>query len=246
MNRIALVLAAGEGKRMKSKIPKVLHRLKGKTLIERVLDAIDEAGFDRTILIVGHGGEEVRRTVGHRGVEFAWQHEQKGTGHAVLQAAPLLSDVGGSLVVLSGDVPLIRPSTLRDLACEHEKSLSASTIVTAEFEDPTGYGRIVRGDSGGVERIVEQKDAKPEELAIKEINSGTYCFAVSPLLEVLPKLGNDNASGEYYLTDVIGRFRERDLPVAPYVVGDVWEIFGINTAAHLKQAARHIDRGDHG
>lgn len=246
MNRIALVLAAGEGTRMKSNIPKVLHLLKGKPLIEWVLDSIDKAGFDRTIIIIGHGGEKVRDAVKGRGVEFVWQREQNGTGHAVLQAAPLLKGVNGTVVVLSGDVPLVRPSTLLDLIRSHEESAAASTVVTAEFKDPFGYGRIVRGNGGGVERIVEHKDADESELQIREINSGTYCFAVKELFEVLPALSNDNASGEYYLTDVIGRFRENSLPVAPYVVTDVWEIFGINTLEHLSLAERHIDRRDNG
>lgn len=231
---------------MKSDTPKVLHLLKGRPLLEWVLDTIDRAGFDRTIVVVGHGGERVMEAVKSRGVEFVWQREQKGTGHAVLQAAPLLEGEEGMVAVLSGDVPLVQPSTLLDLARSHEESDASCTVVTAEFQDPTGYGRIVRGPGGVVERIVEQKDADAAERRIREINSGTYCFAAKPLFDVLPGLSNENAGGEYYLTDVIGRFRERSLPVSPYVVADVWEIFGINTVEHLELAERHIDGSDHG
>ncbi len=246
MKRIAVILAAGAGTRMKSDLPKVLHLLKGKPLIRFVLDAIEGARFDRTVLIVGHGGERVIDTVGDRNVEFAWQREQKGTGHAVLQAKELLEGESGSVVVLSGDVPLVRSKTLLDLLRAHEEAGPAATVVTAEFADPTGYGRIVRGPGGVVERIVEQKDATEEERKIGEINSGTYCFAAGPLFETLPILGNDNASGEYYLTYVIGRFRDERLAVLPFVLDDVWEIFGINTAEHLRLAERHLEGRNHG
>lgn len=239
--RVAVVLAAGEGTRMKSDLPKVLHELHGKPLLGWVLDAIDAAGYDRTIVIIGHEGERVQRAVEARGVEFAWQREQLGTGHAVLQARDALGDAEGQVTVLSGDVPLIRPETLAELMRVHRENDAAATVMTAEFEDPTGYGRIVRDRSGMVERIVEQKDASDEEKRIREINSGTYTFEIGPLFEILPRLGNANASGEYYLTDVVAELRARGEGVYPFVVPDVWEIFGINTKDHLALAARHFE-----
>lgn len=231
--RAALVLAAGEGKRMKSDLPKVLHPLRGRPLLHWVLGAIESAGFTRTVVIVGHGGEEVKGAAGKPGLEFVWQREQKGTGHAVLQAAPLFRGFDGSLVVLSGDVPLIRAKTLESLVALHEERRAAATVITAEMPDPTGYGRIVRDARGSVERIVEQKDATEEERAIREINSGTYCFDARALFEVLPLLRAENAGGELYLTDTISLLRERGREVTPFPVPDRWEIFGINTPEHL-------------
>ncbi len=240
MNRTALILAAGEGTRMESSLPKVLHMLKGRPLLSWVLDAIDETGFDRTIVVIGHEGKRVQEAVANRGVEFVWQREQKGTGHAVLQAAPLLARRGGSVAILSGDVPLVQAETLNSLLAEHEAAGASATVMTAEFDDPSGYGRIIRSTDGMIDRIVEQKDASETERRVKEINSGTYCFAVNPLYDVLPTLGMDNAGGEYYLTDVIARFRERRLAVYPFVVEDVWEIFGINTKKHLSLVEERI------
>lgn len=239
--RVAVVLAAGEGTRMRSKLPKVLHELHGKPLIGWVLAAIEAAGYDRTVVIIGHKGEMVRRALGDHDVEFAWQREQLGTGHAVLQARDALRSASGQVTVLSGDVPLVRPETLAELVRVHREQGAAATVMTAEFDDPTGYGRIVRGENGMVERIVEQKDASEDEKRIREINSGTYTFEIEPLFEILPALGNSNASGEYYLTDVVAALRARGDGVVPFVVKDVWEIFGINTPEHLALASRHIE-----
>lgn len=246
-DRIALILAAGEGKRMDSPLPKVLHRLDGKPLVEWVLDAVEAASIPRAVVIVGHGGEDVRaRLASRKGLEFVWQREQKGTGHAVLQAAPLLGDFDGSLVVLSGDVPLIRARTLERLLAVHEERETAVTVITAVLPDPFGYGRIVRDAAGGVERIVEEKDATDEERAIAEINSGTYCFDAKALFHVLPAIGTENATGEQYLTDAVAAFRAEGLPVFPFPVGDHWEIFGINTPEHLRLADRQRRGKDHG
>ncbi len=244
--RAALVLAAGEGKRMRSSLPKVLHVLIDKPLIVWVLDAVRAAGFDRAVVVVGHGDEEVRRAAARPGVEFVRQAEQKGTGHAVLQAAPLLADFGGSLVVLSGDVPLVRAATLAGLVRFHEKEGGAATVVTATMDDPTGYGRIVRGGTRGIDRIVEEKDAAPAEKKIREINSGTYAFDARALFEVLPRIGAENASGEIYLTDAIGILRSMGRAVFPYPIADRWEIFGINTPEHLEAAATHAVGRSHG
>jgi len=244
--RAALVLAAGEGKRMRSSLPKVLHVLIDKPLIIWVLDAARAAGFDRVAVVVGHGGEEVRRAVSRPGVEFVRQEEQKGTGHAVLQAAPLLADLDGSLVVLSGDVPFVSAATLAGLVRFHEKEGGAATVVTATMDDPTGYGRIVRGGRGTIDRIVEEKDAAPEEQRIREINSGAYAFDAKTLFQVLPRIGTENASGEIYLTDAIGILRSMGRAVFPYPVADRWEIFGINTPEHLEAAAAHAEGRSNG
>jgi len=236
----AVVLAAGEGKRMRSPIPKVLHPLAGRPLIAWVLDAARGAGLSRFVIVVGRGGEEVAAAASGPGVGFVVQHERKGTGHAVQQAEPLLGRHDGPLVILSGDVPLIRAETIGGLLAAHEAGGATATVVTAEMPDPTGYGRIVKGESGLVDRIVEEKDASEEERAIREINSGTYCFDARVLFEALPSLRAENASGEYYLTDTIAVLRGRGLPVRPFPVADRWEIFGINTPAHLEQAAAHL------
>lgn len=236
-DRVALILAAGEGTRMKSDLPKVLHPLCGKTLLAWVLDAVEEADYDRAIVVVGHGGDRVREEAIGRSVEFVTQEEQKGTGHAVLQAEPLLRGFDGTLAVLSGDVPLIRSRTLRELADRHEEDGAGATIITTELPDPAGYGRIVRGENGLVEKIVEEKDASDEERAIREVNSGTYCFRSLPLFEILPRIGTENASGEVYLTDSIAALMARRLPVLPHPVADRWEVFGINTVEHLRLAA---------
>ncbi|MBN1826205.1 MAG: NTP transferase domain-containing protein [Candidatus Eisenbacteria bacterium] len=244
--RAAVVLAAGEGTRMKSSLPKVLHDLEGKPLLAWVLDAVVDAGFERTIVVVGHGGDRVREEMAGRDVEFVWQRERKGTGHAVMQAMPSLEGFEGTVAVLSGDVPLVRAATMRAMAERHEGEGAAATLVTVRVEDPTGYGRIVRDGAGRVARIVEQKDADEGERRIDEINAGTYCFRAAPLFETLPKLGADNAGGEYYLTDTIGAFVERGLPVLPFPVEDGWEFFGINTREHLRLAALRLRESSDG
>ncbi|MFH1679658.1 MAG: NTP transferase domain-containing protein [Candidatus Eisenbacteria bacterium] len=244
--RAALVLAAGEGKRMRSSLPKVLHVLMNRTLIEWVLEAVGAAGFPRVIVVVGHGGGEVRRAVSRPEIEFVRQEEQKGTGHAVLQAEPLLGGFGGSLVVLSGDVPFVRPETLEGLVRLHEERGGGATVATAEMPDPAGYGRIVRDGRGGIDRIVEEKDATDEERKIREINSGTYAFDSKALFDALPRVGAENASGEIYLTDVVAILRGEGRSVLPYPVGDRWEIFGINTPEHLEAAAEHAEGRNHG
>jgi len=246
-NRAAVVLAAGEGKRMKSDLPKVLHPLKGRPLLLWVLDAIAGAGLERTVVIIGHGGEEVRRAVGEReGVEFVWQREQRGTGHAVQQTASRFDGFDGAVVILSGDVPLVRPTTITDLLAAHEERGATATVVTTEMADPTGYGRILRDPEGAVDRIVEEKDATDSIRRIREINSGTYAFDAARLFAVLPLLRDANASGEFYLTDTIALLRAEGLLVVPYPVGDGWEVFGINKPEHLRAAEDHLNGREHG
>jgi len=244
--RAAIILAAGEGKRMHSDLPKVLHRVAERPLLRWVLDAVSGAGFERTVVVIGREAERIRQAVGAAGVEFVLQKERRGTGHAVLQTEPFLQDFDGSVVVLSGDVPLIRKETLIDLVLRHEKKRAAATVVTAEMADPTGYGRIVRTPGGMIERIVEEKDAAPAERKIREVNAGTYCFQARALFRALPFLSADNAGGEYYLTDTIAVLREKGLPVFPFPIGDSWEVFGVNTQEHLRLLEERMKGRDDG
>src|SRR5438874_4474871 len=199
-----VVLAAGKGTRMKSADPKVLHQALGLPLIEHVLRAADALGPSRVVLVVGHGAERVKAAMSKRlGLRFAFQEPQLGTGHALLQAAPFLSDAAGTVVLLYGDVPLLRAAALQRLVEAQETRGAAATIVTARMIDPSGYGRIVRDEGGRITAIVEDKDASPVQRAIEEINSGVYAFALEPLFGALQALGAANAQGEYYLPDLV-------------------------------------------
>jgi bifunctional UDP-N-acetylglucosamine pyrophosphorylase/glucosamine-1-phosphate N-acetyltransferase len=234
---MAVVLAAGLGKRMKSKRHKVLHPVCGKPMLGHVLDALSEAGCGRTIVIIGHGADTVRSFVGGR-AECVLQEEQLGTGHAVLQAGKLIGEEDGTTVVVCGDTPLIRPETIRAMLEEHERSGAAATLMTAVVPDPAGLGRVIRGEDGRVERIVEHKDCTPDELAITEINAGTYCFDNRKLFEALRKVKNDNAQGEYYLTDVIGILHDAGETIAAYRTTDPAEAAGVNDRIALAEAER--------
>jgi len=237
MERMAVVLAAGLGKRMKSKLHKVLHPVCGKPMVGHVLDAVAKAGCGRTIVVVGHGAEAVKAFVGDR-AECVLQAEQLGTGHAVMQADPLIGGEDGTTVVIYGDTPLIRPETIRAMLDEHERSAAAATLLTAVVPDPSGLGRIIRGKDGNVERIVEHKDCSEDELKITEINAGTYCFDNRKLFEALGKVKNDNAQGEYYLTDVIDILREAGETIAAYRTPDPDETTGVNDRVALAEAER--------
>ena len=184
MKRNAIILAAGKGTRMRSKLYKVLHKVCGKTMVEHVVGQLEKADIENIITIVGFGAEKVEEVVGDR-TKFALQNEQLGTGHAVMQAKDLLADEDGETIVVSGDTPLFTADTFKKLFEYHEQRHAAATILTSVAPDPTGYGRIVRNDVGIVERIVEQKDATPEEQAIHEINTGVYCFDNKKLFAAL-------------------------------------------------------------
>lgn len=236
MNKItAVVLAAGAGTRMKSKIPKVLHEVCGRPMVNHVLDAAKEAETEKTIVVVGHGGELVQKNLTVKNLKTVWQHEQLGTGHAVIQAIDEIPNEG-YVLLLCGDTPLIKGSTLKNLIEYHHDESYHGTVLTAEFSDPTGYGRVVRDKKDNVLKIVEHKDAKDEEKLIKEINSGMYCFNAKSLKEALINLTNDNAQGEYYITDVIEIFRQNDLKVGAYKVQDNDEILGVNSRKQLAEA----------
>ncbi|MCR2807197.1 bifunctional UDP-N-acetylglucosamine diphosphorylase/glucosamine-1-phosphate N-acetyltransferase GlmU [Paenibacillus soyae] len=236
---MAIVLAAGQGKRMKSKLYKVLHPVCGKPMVGHVLDTVKEAESERTVVVVGHGAEMVKARLGDA-AEFVLQEKQLGTGHAVQQAEALLGSEDGITIVICGDTPLVQASTLRSMLELHESSGAAATIMSASFEDPTGYGRIIRGEDGTVQRIVEHKDCSAEELLVREINTGTYCFDNRKLFDSLSRVTNQNAQGEYYLTDVIGLLREAGEVVQGYCTADIAEAIGVNDRVALAEAERYM------
>ncbi|NLN29585.1 MAG: NTP transferase domain-containing protein [Firmicutes bacterium] len=231
----SIVLAAGMGTRMRSDFPKVLHPLCGVPMIEHVIDALTQAGAARIVVVVGHRAEHVQATVGDR-VEYVYQAEQKGTGHAVMQTAGLLQGTKGPILITYGDAPLYRPETFRDFVAAHVESGAAGSILTAIVDDATGYGRIVRSAEGQFVRVVEQRDATPEEAAIREFNTGTYCIQGDKLFEGLAALTPDNAQGEYYLPDVLTWLKKRGLSVRIQVLDDADEARGINDRKQLAEA----------
>jgi bifunctional UDP-N-acetylglucosamine pyrophosphorylase/glucosamine-1-phosphate N-acetyltransferase len=238
-NLIALVLAAGEGKRMKSKYSKMVHKACGKQVINWVFDTVEKVGFSETIVIVGHGDDQVKECLGDK-YKYVLQKEQLGTGHAVMQAESLLRDREGLVFILYGDTPLISPETVNGAIENHRNSGCQATIVTAILDNPSGYGRIVRDLDGNVVKIVEHRDASPEELNINEINSGMYCFWIKDLLIALKDLNNDNDQGEYYITDTIEILLKKGLKIGTYEVKNPVEILGINDRVQLYQASEVI------
>ncbi len=232
---IGIVLAAGKGKRMKSKLYKVLHSVCGKSMVDHVLSGLETLKVDRKVVIVGHGAEAVKEKLGNR-AEFVFQAEQLGTGHAVLQTKELLQSEEGTTIVLCGDTPLIRTETLADLIVNHNKLQAAATILTAVIDQPFGYGRIVRNESNEVTAIVEQKDCTSEQALIHEINSGIYCFNNKKLFSALGKITNENAQQEYLLTDVIAILRSEGELIAGHIAGDFTEALGVNDRVGLAEA----------
>ncbi|SBT54463.1 UDP-N-acetylglucosamine pyrophosphorylase [Micromonospora narathiwatensis] len=233
--RTVVVLAAGEGKRMKSSLPKVLHPLLGRTLLGHVLAAADPLAADRTVVVVGHGADQVRTHLAEVAPEATpvLQERQLGTGHAVRIALDAVPDVTGTVVVINGDVPLLRPETVRALVEAHEDADAAATVLAAEVPDPTGLGRIVRDAEGRLEQIVEERDATPAQRALREINAGIYAFDVARLRDALGKLSTDNDQGEEYLTDVFGLLRDAGEPVAVHCAADHVETLGCNDRVEL-------------
>ena len=235
-----VVLAAGQGTRMKSSLPKVLHPIAGRPMIERVLETANAVNPSTITLIVGYKAELVRDRLGKRQImEFALQEPQLGTAHALQQAEPMLAGRSGSLILLSGDVPLLRPNTLKRLLETHRGSGAAATVVTATVDRPYGYGRIVR-TRGRIARIVEERDASPTQRQIKEINSGIYAFDLGPLFDALRGIASQNAQGEFYLTDLIAIYRRRKLPVETLLVENAQEIRGINSRSELAEVSRLV------
>jgi bifunctional UDP-N-acetylglucosamine pyrophosphorylase/glucosamine-1-phosphate N-acetyltransferase len=229
-----VILAAGKGTRMKSGLPKVLHRAGELPLIEHVLRTAATLHPATTVLIVGHQAEVVQGGLAQRlGLQFATQQPQLGTGHALLQAEPALRGQQGTVVLLSGDVPLLRASTLERLVAIHADRGAAATVLTAVVPEPDGYGRVVRGPDGRINAIVEHKDATAEQRAIAEINSGIYAFDLGPLFGALKAVGASNAQGEYYLPDLVSIYRGRGLVVETVVTDDPEEILGVNSRKEL-------------
>lgn len=232
-----VVLAAGKGTRMKSAIPKVLHRAHGLPLIEHVFRAASALNPASIVVVIGHGGDAVRDALAARpGLQFALQEPQLGTGHALLQAESALKEAGGTVVLLSGDVPLLRASTLQALVATHRERRAAATVLTAIVDDPTGYGRIVR-ENGRITAIVEHKDATPTQREIREMNSGIYAFDLAPLFGALREIGSANAQGEYYLPDLVKIYRARGLAVETVVAEDPAEVLGVNSRVELAEIA---------
>ena len=236
-----VILAAGKGTRKNSERPKNLHELAGRPLIGHVLRTIRPLDAVNTVLVVGHGADDVRSALAeHEGLQYVVQSPQLGTGHALLQARPLLEGLSGTILLLYADVPLLQTSTLSRLAEHHQASLAAATVLTAELADPYGYGRIVRDDDGKVARIVEERDASADERRIREINSGIYAFALGPLFDALAGLATDNAQGEYYLTDLVAAYRRRRLRVETLSLDNATELRGVNTRIDLAELTRIV------
>lgn len=238
---VAVVLAAGKSTRMKSAVPKVLHTIFGRPMIEYVLDAARGAGVERVVVVVGHKADEVKAALSHHeDVEFALQTDQKGTGHAVMMCRESLVDHTGSVLVLAGDTPLLQSSSLKGLLEVQAEKQAACVIGTADTEANYGLGRIVRDDTGGFLRIVEQKDASPTEQEITEINTGCFAFDCQKLLDSLTKLSTNNEQGEYYLTDCPAIMKSEGESVVASLQFQISEAIGVNTRAQLATVRQAI------
>ncbi|MFJ7729848.1 bifunctional UDP-N-acetylglucosamine diphosphorylase/glucosamine-1-phosphate N-acetyltransferase GlmU [Neobacillus sp. NPDC097160] len=236
-NRYAVILAAGQGTRMKSKLYKVLHPVCGKPMVQHVVDQITKLDIQDMVTIIGHGAEMVQAQLGDSS-HYCLQDQQLGTAHAVMQAQALLEGKEGVTIVVCGDTPLIKAETMESLFKHHEELAAKATILTARIDDPTGYGRIVRNENGFVEKIVEHKDASESEREINEINTGTYCFDNRALFEALRQVSNDNVQGEYYLPDVIEILKKQGEVVTAFQTNEFEETLGVNDRVALAEAER--------
>ncbi|WP_336990688.1 bifunctional UDP-N-acetylglucosamine diphosphorylase/glucosamine-1-phosphate N-acetyltransferase GlmU [Bacillus infantis] len=239
--RFAVILAAGQGTRMKSKLYKVLHPVCGKPMVQHVVDQVSNLHIEKIVTIIGHGAELVKSQLGDAS-SYALQEEQLGTAHAVMQAKDALEGKEGVTIVVCGDTPLIKAETMESLFHHHEETGAKATILTAIAPDPAGYGRIVRNEEGHVEKIVEHKDATEQERSITEINTGTYCFDNASLFRALNNVSNDNVQGEYYLPDVIEILKTEGETVSAFATGDFDESLGVNDRVALSQAERIMKR----
>ncbi|MGL5544475.1 MAG: sugar phosphate nucleotidyltransferase, partial [Cetobacterium sp.] len=233
MSLKTLILAAGKGTRMKSELPKVLHKVCGVPMVQKIVNTCSKIGSVENILILGHKKEEVLKVLPN--MEYVVQKEQLGTGHAVIQAKEKLKDFNGTVMILCGDTPLLREETLKDLYNYHKETSATTTILTSIYENPFGYGRIVK-ENGEVIGIVEEKEASEEVKAIKEVNAGVYCFEAKDLLVALDRIDNKNEKGEYYLTDVIAINVKDGKKVEAFLLEDNDEILGINSKIELEKA----------
>lgn len=251
----SIILAAGKGTRMKSDTPKVLHTIFDKTLVGYVIDAVNNTGLaDENFVIVGHQAERVEEYINknYDNAKCVLQSPQLGTGHAVSMALPYLKDFDGEVIILCGDTPLITSETIKEFVEYHRKNKSDLTVMSAIFENPTNYGRIIRNQDDSLNSIVEEKDATPEQKAVKEINAGIYCINWAKIEPTFNELTSNNAQGEYYLTDIIKWGNEKNLSVNAYTLKNNEEIFGINSKTHLAEATKmlnnkivqkHLDNG---
>jgi bifunctional UDP-N-acetylglucosamine pyrophosphorylase/glucosamine-1-phosphate N-acetyltransferase len=231
-----VILAAGKGTRMKSARPKVLHALAGLPIIEHVLRTADHLRADSTVVVIGHGADELRAALKNRpALQFAVQSPQLGTGHAVAQAESVLAGKRGTLLLLYGDVPLLQPATLLRLVDHHRRAKSSLTVLTMKLADPYGYGRIVRDKKKQITRIVEERDASGDERKIQDVNSGIYCFDLKPLFGALRQLASDNSQGEYYLTDLVAIYRRRKFRVDTLLMDSPEELRGVNSRVDLAE-----------
>lgn len=236
--KAVVILAAGKGKRMKSDLPKVLHTVGDKPIISILLDTLEPMDFEQTVVVVGYRGELVEKELDGRNISFAWQREQKGTGHAVMMAKAALADFDGTTLVALGDVPFLSRASIDQLFEQHRQSRAAVTCLSAILDDPTGYGRIVRKkDSSILQEIVEDRDASPEVREIREINTGTFCFDNRLMFEALEEIDDDNSQGEFYLTDTINVLHNKNLVASVVAAKDPNEVRGVNSAEQLELLA---------
>lgn len=241
----AVILAAGKGTRMKSDLPKVLHPIYGKPLLGYVIDAVNKTEIiDESIIVVGHGAEEVKEFVKNYNTNSncVLQSPQRGTGDAVAKSKDLLNDFDGNVVVLCGDTPLVTAETLKEFVEHHNKTGAVLTVMSAIFDNPANYGRIIRNTDGSLKCITEEKDATPEEKQIKEINAGIYCFDKKIIFPMFSELKCNNAQGEYYLTDIVALTIAKGLKAEAYILKNNEEIYGINSKANLAQATKYLNK----
>jgi len=236
----ALVLAAGKGTRMYSDLAKVLHPIYDRPMLSYVLATLKELRLDRVLVVVGHQAESIQETFAEAQVEWVLQTEQLGTGHAVLCALPQLAGFSGSVLICCGDAPLLTSGTLRRFISGHVDGDVALSVLSMVLEQPRGYGRIIRNSQGGVSEIVEEKDASEQERTIREVNTGMYCANADLLRTLIPRINNDNAQGEYYLTDLVEKTVEAGWKVQAIVASDPTEFQGVNSKEELAAAERVI------
>ncbi len=241
MDTMAIIMAAGEGKRMKSEIPKVLHQTCGRPIIDWVMDAVLSFSADKPIVVVGSGADSVKAHLEGR-AQFAFQERQLGTGHAAMAAAPLLDERTGHVLVVAGDMPLLKPETIEALVELAQSEEYAAVMLTAVLDDPTGYGRVLRDPLGGVRAIIEHRDATPAEREVDEVNASVYCFETGAFYEALGALSSQNDQGEYYLTDCIGYLTGKGQRVGALIASDPEECMGVNDHAQLAQASKVLRR----
>ena len=234
---MAIIMAAGKGTRMKSKNSKLVQKIYGKEMVKRAVENAQKAGIKDIVTVVGYKKEQVMKVLGDS-VQYAVQEEMLGTGHAVMQAVKYLEGKKGKVLVLNGDVPILRPETINGLIEKSIDSKEAATLLTAIYDDPFGYGRIIRDEGGNVEGIVEEKDATDEQKEIAEINAGIYCFDIEALLDALKEIKPNNSQGEYYLTDVIEIIGKKGLKTGAVIVEDNTEILGVNDRMQLQMVTK--------